>query len=278
MNNQLILPPKANTLFWIINNRLALLQSEVDQSKYWNRYWSNQDYLQNLINCGRKGDLGEFKYLIKKYVDRKGLILEAGCGPGHLVTALTENGYDAIGIDYEPEVVEFANKYLPEEKIIMGDVLELDLPDGILGCYLSIGVAEHFIDGPQNLLREARRILKNDGVALISVPYLNKARETLLTELQENSPNSSIFHFHQYYFSIQDFSTELAIAGFEVVEWYPYAVQAFLTREHKLFHKFWYQPLMRYAFQKRVLRILHSSPRFIRRKYGHMVMFVCRPI
>ena len=278
MNNQVILPPKANTLFGIINNRLALLQNEVDQIDYWNRYWSNQDYLQNLVNSGRKGDLGEFKYLIKKYVDRNELILEAGCGPGHLVAALTENGYDVIGIDYESQVVEFTNKYLPQEEIIKGDVLKLDLPDQILGCYLSIGVAEHFIDGPQNLLREARRVLKNDGVALISVPYLNKAREKLVTELQGNSPDDYTYHFHQYYFSIQDFSTELANAGFKVVEWYPYAVQAFLTREHKLFHQFWYQPLMRYSFQKRILRILQSSPQFIRRKYGHMVMFVCRPI
>ncbi len=278
MNSQCILTPKTNTLFGIINNRLALLQNKVDQIDYWNEYWSNQGYLQNLIHSGSKGDLGEFEHLIKKYVDKNELILEAGCGPGHLVAALTKNGYKAIGIDYEPEVVEFANKYLPHEKIIKGDVLKLDLPDAILGCYFSVGVAEHFIDGPQTVLREARRVIKNGGVALISVPYLNKARKRLMTGLQEELSNNSTYHFHQYYFSILDFSTELAKAGFKVVEWYPYAVQAFLTREHKLFHEFWYHPLMRYVFQKMILRNLNSSPRFIRRKYGHMVMFVCRPV
>lgn len=273
-----LLQPKPNTLFGVVNNRLALFNQIDNHLQYWNQYWSNQEFLQNLINNGKKGDLGEFDHLIKKYVNKNELILEAGCGPGHLVAALTEKGYQVMGIDYEPLVVKFANQNLPNESIKEGNVVEINLPEASIGCYLSVGVAEHFINGPQLVLHEARRVLKKDGVALISVPYLNHARKLLFHEIKTQSIDTGAYHFHQYYFSIEDFSNELINAGFKITKWYPYAVQAFLTREHPFFSWIWNQSFMRYAFQKRILNVLEHAHSLIRKKYGHMVMFVCHPV
>jgi len=255
-----------------------LFNASKSHHHYWNQYWNNYSYLNNLLQLGKAGNLGEFKHIILKYINKEKLTLEAGCGPGHMVAGLTTNGYKAIGIDYEPMVVKYANQQLPNENITEGNVLALNLPDASLGCYLSIGVVEHFINGPQPALLEARRLLTPDGIALISVPYLNPSRCTYLSTLNEISMELSNYRFHQYYFSIEDFSKELSIAGFKVLEWYPYAVQAFLTREHFSFIKFWNHGFMRYPFQKIILRLLVHSPRSIRNKYGHMVMFVCRPV
>jgi SAM-dependent methyltransferase len=272
-----IFPPKTNTRFVRLKNQLALFHSESDHLSYWNHYWENKRYLSRLIAAGQAGELGEFQTIIDRFVDKEHLILEAGCGPGHLVAALTSQGYQALGIDYEFDVVQFANEQLPHENIIQGNILSLSFPAASVGCYLSIGVVEHLIDGPIPALLEARRVLRSGGVALISVPYLNPMRESYLATLDQYEQRPDNMHFHQYYYDINRFSEFLYQAGFRVLEWYPYAVQSFLVREHPLFNKIWNLPGMPYRVQKRILRYLQRASVNVRKQYGHMVMFVAQP-
>ena len=57
--------------------------------------------------------------------------------------------------------------------VIQGDILDLKYPDAHFDAYISQGVIEHFEEGPQQALNEAWRVLKPDGLAFITVPYLN---------------------------------------------------------------------------------------------------------
>lgn len=230
------------------------------------------------MNSGKKGHLDEFYNLVSKYVNKSHPVLEAGCGPGHLVAALLAHGYNATGIDYEPDAVKFGGQHLPPGTIQSGNVLALDMPDSSVGCYFSVGVLEHFIDGPELVLSEARRVLRKDGVALISVPYLNPMRHSyfeVMKKLGVAIPTG--YHFHQYYFLPKDFDELLAASGFEVIDWFPYALKAFLTREHPLISRIWNSRLIPYRVKKQILVRLEKAPLSLRRKYGHMVMFVCHP-
>jgi SAM-dependent methyltransferase len=56
---------------------------------------------------------------------------------------------------------------------MVGDVHELPFRDGSFASYLSFGVLEHFPFGPEPALREAHRVLRNGGVAVLTVPYPN---------------------------------------------------------------------------------------------------------
>jgi SAM-dependent methyltransferase len=271
-----IYPPKPNTRFVRLKNQLALFHNVNDHLSYWKRYWGNTSYLSSLIEAGAYGDLGEFQETIDRFVDKNYLVLEAGCGPGHLVAALTARGYQALGIDYEPDVVQFANEHLPNENIIQGNILSLGLSDASVGCYLSIGVVEHFVDGPLPALLEAQRVLRSDGMALISVPYLNPLRRAYMKALTSMIIEPT-FSFHQYYFDPEDFKLILSQAGFTVIDLYPYAVEAFMIREHPVIARFWRSIFARERIKIGLRKLFRDPPNFIRYRYAHMMMYVCRP-
>lgn len=106
----------------------------------------------------------------------KARILEAGCGLGGWVRFLKDQGHDIVGIDFEEEVVARVNKDDPELAVTLGDVTALAFPDGDFDAYISLGVVEHFEEGPQVALAEAHRVLKPGGLAFVTVPFLNPFR------------------------------------------------------------------------------------------------------
>lgn len=223
---------------------------------------------------GRSGSLGEFGGLLHRYAPHNLPFLEAGCGPAHLVAAMKSRGFDAWGIDYEPEVVRFVNEAHPDLRVREGDVRSLDDASGSIGTYMSVGVIEHFEDGPQQALQEAQRVLHPKGVALISVPYLNSARRAHLAGVPTSPPVGT--SFHQYYFDADSLRALLAAAGLDLIVTYPYAVEAFLTRERPLVRKLWRSKLMREPMKRPLRSWFANAPGGLRRRNGHMLMTVSR--
>ncbi|PYJ83207.1 MAG: hypothetical protein DME22_16425, partial [Verrucomicrobia bacterium] len=268
-----LLAPKATTRFVRYRGRLALFHNVARHEDYWRDYWT--DAKRNaLLNNGSQGEFGEFESVFSKHLPKAGRILEAGCGAGHLVAALKARGYSAFGVDYELEVVDFLNREYPDLAIHAGNILKLDLPAKSLNGYVSLGVVEHFEEGPDPALREARRVLQDGGVALISVPHLNPLRQRYLGRLQDSSISQGLF-FHQFYYGPKEFSSLLMKEGFRVVELFPYAVEAFLTREHPLVARFW-----RSSFSRERLRCfgrawIASFRGALAMRYSHMLMYVC---
>ncbi len=231
-----------------------------------------------MIQNGKSGDMGEFAGLVGQYVPQDLLILDAGCGPGQMVAALASKKYNVIGVDYEPRIVNFTNTNFPELDVRLGNILALDFPTASIGCYISLGIVEHFVDGPQAALSEARRVLQANGIAMISVPYLNPARCNYLNCLASHDDKDSPLYFHQYYFSRDEFTKILHNSNFEVIGFFPYAVEAFLTRELPAFSKLWTSKLYPYRLKVLIRRILNNSPMWMRINYGHMALFICRAI
>ncbi|OPX25693.1 MAG: hypothetical protein B1H05_03480, partial [Candidatus Cloacimonas sp. 4484_140] len=112
-------------------------------------------------------------------------ILEAGCGLGGWVIYLKERGYDILGLEYETFIIERSKQYDPEIPIIKGDINALDFPNDYFDSYISLGVIEHFEEGPQKALSEAYRVLKPNGLAFITVPYLTVLRKLIAHPLRE---------------------------------------------------------------------------------------------
>ncbi|MGD2087773.1 MAG: class I SAM-dependent methyltransferase [Candidatus Aminicenantes bacterium] len=114
---------------------------------------------------------------ILKYVPRHGRILEAGSGLGRYVFYLHRMGLDIEGIDFSESTIDFLNewkkKYNFSANFIHGDVTDLPYENNFLSGYLSFGVIEHFIEGPQKALKEAHRLLRPGGIAIISTPSIS---------------------------------------------------------------------------------------------------------
>jgi len=138
--------------------------------------------------------------IFKQYLPKNGLILEGGAGLGQWVIYLSNIGYKIVGIEIVPECVQRFKKKYPELKMYVGNVLELNYPDNTFDGYLSLGVIEHFIEGPDRVLKEAYRVLKPDGVFIVSVPAYNLARKIIyplinfINPLKENEILRKIFN------------------------------------------------------------------------------------
>lgn len=98
-------------------------------------------------------------------------VLDAGCGEGYGARLLAEAAATVIGADIAPEAVRHAaEKYARAnlEYRVM-DVTGLAFPDDSFDVVVSLQVIEH-LHNADKFLEEIRRVLKENGRAIISTP------------------------------------------------------------------------------------------------------------
>ena len=99
---------------------------------------------------------------ITKYVPRFGKVLEAGCGLGRYVFYLSSFDIDIEGLDFSKHTIDFVSEWQKSKgfncRFIDGDVCDLPYENNSLSGYISLGVIEHFQEGPQKALNEANKI------------------------------------------------------------------------------------------------------------------------
>lgn len=106
--------------------------------------------------------------------DKKNLsIIDLGCGKGEWLELLDENGYKAIGIDNNTNMVKKLSSILPSAKIVESDAFCYlkGLEDNSVDLISSFHMVEHLeMVEVIELLSECRRVLKNGGIIIIETP------------------------------------------------------------------------------------------------------------
>ena len=105
-------------------------------------------------------------------------ILDIGCSQGIVCLLLGREGFQCIGIDYEKKAIEFAlAEHEKEEEIVrqrisfeLMDATSLPFEDGCFDTIILGEILEH-LTHPEKVLKEARRVLKDGGIAVITVPF-----------------------------------------------------------------------------------------------------------
>ena len=154
----------------------------------WTGVWGSVQDLTKSFDCADRDYLAPF---FRKFFPRPpGKILEGGCGIGKYVAAYKRLGYDIRGVDFSAETIRRVKDFDPGLPIEEGNIVALPYDDHSFDCYYSGGVIEHFEEGPDGPLREARRVLRNGGVLLATVPYVNLLRRMYFsTGLQRRDKN-----------------------------------------------------------------------------------------
>lgn len=137
--------------------------------KAWEENWQGITFSQimEIFEYPRvKENIGIFL----SYLPKGKKILEGGCGLAPYVIYLKSLGFDIIGVDYNEEPLKKAREFEPGIDLRCGDVEALPFPDRYFGAYLSLGVIEHFTEGPQKAIKEAARVLETGGVFIVKVP------------------------------------------------------------------------------------------------------------
>lgn len=158
-----------------------------------------------------------------KHLPKDEPILEAGCGLGAWVVFLSERGYDISGIDHDEKVIERLKTWRPSLKVASGDIRKLPYDDGCFGAYISLGVVEHFEEGPERPLIEAMRILRPGGIVVLTVPFNNLFRRLFTNPLRflylmVHRIRGGEISFAEYRYSEAEACCLLENSGFEVLD------------------------------------------------------------
>jgi len=207
---QIYLPDKQAIAFYL----------EKATPEFWDKHWQT-DQLQEVIR--RTKDGGLFIPAVKRRLPPGSTVLEGGCGRGQIVHALQYQGYKAIGIDFAAQTIQNIREAAPELDVRVGDVRALELPDGSLDGYVSVGVIEHFWDGYDAIAKEMYRTLKVGGFLFVSFPYLSPLRKLKIKLRQYPFSESSTLddrreQFYQFALDAARVQADLETLGFEPKE------------------------------------------------------------
>jgi 2-polyprenyl-3-methyl-5-hydroxy-6-metoxy-1,4-benzoquinol methylase len=99
-------------------------------------------------------------------------VLDIACGVGYGTQYLAETATEVIGVDLDSEAIQFACDHYASSanvRFVQGDALQVPLEDASFDVICSFETIEHVPD-VDRFLREVRRLLKPDGVFLVSTP------------------------------------------------------------------------------------------------------------
>ncbi len=106
-------------------------------------------------------------------------VLDAGCGGGAWVGYLTEQGYDAYGVEYHREILGDAGRWGAGSRLCVGDVTRLPYADDSFDTTLCFDVLEHVDDVAA--LKELARVTRRR--IIMAVPRENVLGDMAVTFL-----------------------------------------------------------------------------------------------
>lgn len=253
------------------NGRLAYYRESADNPEFWTAHWAGVDIAKTL-DVARSGYLGDYADVFLNHLPKGDPILEAGCGFGRYVLALQARGYNVTGVEFSAETVERAGWLAPDMDIRVGNILALDYPDGHFGAYISLGVVEHFREGPGPALREACRVIAPGGIVICSVPYFNPFRRRKSHRQSPNGGAPPTSDFYQYAFTESEIAGILQAHGLYTEKAYYHGLAKGLKDEIGWVEKF--QKL--HPLCARCLWHTGRIPWVLPRYFAHMVTLVAR--
>ncbi|MCX6764581.1 MAG: methyltransferase domain-containing protein [Candidatus Nealsonbacteria bacterium] len=155
----------------------------------------DEKYAEYLLVEGRKGYdviskefsdsrafLWEELIPLARYIEPGDKVLDLGCGNGRLFGLLREKNINYAGVDSSEELIKIAKEKYPEEasRFSIAEALNLSFPDNSFDKIYCIAVLHHIPSDNFRLkfLEEAKRVLKNKGLLILTVWNLWSKKET----------------------------------------------------------------------------------------------------
>ncbi len=158
------------------NCRLRLTSPFPDKDAM-GRYYESDEYISHadksknvfdlVYNLVRSTMLGRKRNLVEKAVGKKiGSILDIGCGTGHFVNTMRENGWKVSGVEVSSKAGELMNNQFGVSIISPDEWLNSHEKYDVITCWHSL---EH-VHEPWIYLEKIRATLNHDGVLIVALP------------------------------------------------------------------------------------------------------------
>lgn len=185
-----------------------------------------EDTGERMVPAYHKGHMvyGEHivRYVAAREVVRGKVVLDIASGSGYGTSELAKSAEKVIGVDLNKEAIKYAKKNYGAKNVdfINGKATEIPLKSNSVDVVVSFETIEH-INDYQKFMQEITRVLKQDGLLILSTPN------------DVEFPEGNHFHVHEFkYEELQ----KLAKKYFENVENYFQATWLYnaLLREDQL--------------------------------------------
>lgn len=204
-----------------LENTFEKLEQQLKTSKSDLSDWSSNYFKMHRTRY--KSDLK----LITKHL-QSGKLLELGSAPYHLTYLLKECDIHITGVDIAPERFKdfISDNELNIHKCNI-EVEQLPFKDNQFDCILFNEIFEHLRINPIDTLTEINRVLKNDGVLILTTPNLYSVRNVVNFLLgkgfdspyQEFSKLNTIGHMgHVREYTPNQVSEFLTHTGYEIID------------------------------------------------------------
>lgn len=174
-------------------------------------YWEWRSYIYDELSWPRDNGL---RQLIVNKLNNRGIqsIADIGCGVGHLSATLASEGYQVIGIDNSPNMIEMASKLyaIPSIKYQNGDANHLPLPDKSVDAVVMRMLLHNVLPDWRPPIAEAKRVLRSGGTLLIieGFPPNEECRSFFIDVL-------SRIH-ERHFFRLESLIEEIRLRGFSI--------------------------------------------------------------
>jgi len=179
-------------------------------------------------------------HFLEKYLPKRGLLLDAGGGPGRYTIALAKKGYDMVLLDLVKEMLELAKRKVKREgvqhkvkQIVEGSVTDLSMFDDETfdGVLCLGGPLSHLLDSKQRdtAAKELVRVVKTGAPLFVSVIGRLGVLKTILARLPDEIRDC------RHHLEVGDYIPGVLprkeVTGFTAAHWFmPEEIQELLGR------------------------------------------------
>jgi len=147
--------------------------------EYFDRHakpWLEQAYLPDELPAAFPVGSERIRVALEAVAEaRGGLLVDLGCGGGHLCVHAARLGFDVVGVDVAPGMVAEAEalrvRLEPGQaervRLLTGGYQESGVPDGAAAAVTAMGLIE-YLPADDGLLAEAARLLQPGGALAVS--------------------------------------------------------------------------------------------------------------
>jgi len=159
----------------------------------------------------------KLKYALDDLKNVEGKVLDVGCGAGNIPKAIKKyrSDLEVWGVDISKNAIEMASKNTKGVRFKIASAERLPFVDRYFDAVLMFDVLEH-LPKPEIALKEARRVLKENGILHIFSP-LDRQPWTLywlFYKLGWRAKDKHTGHLHS--FSSNEFESLLKKSGFKI--------------------------------------------------------------
>lgn len=210
---------------------VSLAMSEAFDEKY--ATYNYLDDARSLSVDWKNNFLKIYNKLLLSSLENKD-ILDVGVGSGNEAIALFSDCPNITFVDIAPNGLKKIKKQIPKSNIVVSRAEKLvTLINNSYDIYISLRTYNSSFFNVKQAISEAHRVLKKDGIIIISIAngFLSPENQYIIPGLL--IPGTEFVDIYRGVDIIKKLSTELCNNGFEDIKFFPTKVELFLTAKAK---------------------------------------------